>query len=53
MSVWISACVERVWKVFPQAQVTVAVAYVGWISGFMIASGTFSERATKTIGDRG
>jgi hypothetical protein len=38
MSVWISACVERVWKVFPQAQVTVAVAYVGWISGFMGAS---------------
>jgi hypothetical protein len=29
MSVWISACVERVWKVLPQAQITVAVAYVG------------------------
>jgi len=34
MSVWISAVVERVWKVFPQAHFTVAVAYSGWISVF-------------------
>jgi hypothetical protein len=26
MSVWIAACVERVWNVLPQAQDTVAVA---------------------------
>jgi hypothetical protein len=35
MSVWISAWVERVWNVFPQAQRTVAVAYCGWISVFI------------------
>jgi hypothetical protein len=29
MSVWISAWVDRVWNVLPQAQRTVAVAYVG------------------------
>jgi hypothetical protein len=34
-SVWISACVERVWNVLPQAHFTVAVAYSGWMSGFM------------------
>jgi hypothetical protein len=33
--VWISACVERVWNVFPHAQMTVAVAYTGWMSAFM------------------
>jgi hypothetical protein len=38
MSVWISAWVERVWYVFPHAQRTVAVAYVGWISGFISGS---------------
>jgi len=43
MSVWISAWVERVWKVLPQAQMTVAVAYVGWISAFMGASGWGSD----------
>jgi hypothetical protein len=43
MSVWISACVLRVWKVFPQAQETVAVAYVGWISGFMGCSAVGAE----------
>jgi len=36
MSVWISAMVERVWNVLPQAHFTVAVAYSGWISVFMI-----------------
>ena len=35
MSVWISATVERVWNVFPQAHFTVAVAYSGWISAFI------------------
>jgi hypothetical protein len=40
MSVCSSACVERVRNVFPQAQVTVAVAYVGWISAFIGASDT-------------
>ena len=34
-SVWISDCVERVWKVLPQAHLTVAVAYCGWMSDFM------------------
>jgi hypothetical protein len=29
------AMVERVSKVFPQAQCTVAVAYSGWMSVFM------------------
>jgi hypothetical protein len=47
MSVWISAFVERVWNVLPQAQVTVAVAYVGWISGFMGVSEACSELAGK------
>jgi hypothetical protein len=27
--------VERVWYVLPQAHLTVAVAYTGWISGFI------------------
>jgi hypothetical protein len=35
MSVWISATVERVWNVLPQAHFTVAVAYSGWMSVFM------------------
>jgi len=38
MSVCSSACVLRVWNLFPQAQETVAVAYVGWMSAFMGAS---------------
>jgi hypothetical protein len=41
MSVWISAWVLRVWNVLPQAQVIVAVAYVGWISGFIGTSKRF------------
>jgi len=39
--------VERVWKVLPQAQCTVDVAYVGWISDFIGASWTGSEVAEK------
>jgi hypothetical protein len=35
MSVWISAIVERVWNVLPQAHFTVAVAYSGWMSDFI------------------
>jgi len=34
MSVWISACVERVSNVLPHAHLTVAVAYTGWMSVF-------------------
>jgi len=35
MSVWISATVERVWNVLPQAHFTVAVAYSGCMSAFI------------------
>jgi hypothetical protein len=38
MSVWISALVERVWKRLPQAHVTFAVAYSGWILAFTTSS---------------
>ena len=34
MSVWISACVDRVSNVLPHAHLTVAVAYTGWMSVF-------------------
>ena len=30
--------VERVWYEWPQAHFTVAVAYTGWISGFIVVS---------------
>jgi len=43
MSVWISAIVERVWNELPQARVTVAVAYSGWISAFMEHLSSFGE----------
>jgi hypothetical protein len=48
MSVWISACVERVWNVLPHAQRTVAVAYWGWISVFIGASKS-TVRCSVTI----
>jgi hypothetical protein len=35
MSVWISATVERVWNVLPQAHFTVASAYSGCMSAFI------------------
>lgn len=38
MSVWISACVERVSNVLPHAHLTVAVAYTGWMSVFTMSS---------------
>ena len=31
---WIESRTERVWNVFPHAQMTVVVAYTGWISAF-------------------
>ena len=39
MSRWISCCVERVSNEFPQAQMTLAVAYTGWMSAFMVMCG--------------
>jgi hypothetical protein len=31
---WIASRTDRVWNVFPHAQMTVVVAYTGWISAF-------------------
>ena len=44
-SVWISAIVERVWNVLPQAHFTVAVAYSGWMSVFMERLRSLGRRA--------
>jgi hypothetical protein len=35
--------VERVWNVLPQAHFTVAVAYSGWISVFMVPLSSFGR----------
>jgi hypothetical protein len=42
MSVWISSCVDRVTNVLPQAHVTVAMAYCGWMS-FFTRTSAFAE----------
>src|SRR5208283_2371611 len=48
MSVWISAWVDRVSKVLPQAQITVAVAYSGWMSAFTAASKVHEINAERS-----